>query len=37
MNWEKLLLVGRDRDSFKALVGRKMRERCRETEQAAHP
>jgi hypothetical protein len=27
MNWDKLLLIGRDRDSFKALVGRKIRER----------
>jgi hypothetical protein len=37
MNWEKLLLIGRDRDSFKALVGRQMRERRRETEHAARP
>ena len=34
MNWEKLLLIGRDRDSFKALVGGNMRERRRETEHA---
>jgi hypothetical protein len=27
MNWDKLLVIGRDRDSFKALVGRKIRER----------
>ncbi len=25
MNWEKLLLIGRDWDSFEALVGRKMK------------
>ena len=31
MNWDKLLVIGRDRDSFKALVGRKIRER-RQTE-----
>ena len=30
MNWEKLLLIGRDRASFKALLGGKMRERHRE-------
>ena len=31
MNLDKLLVIGRDRDSFKALVGRKIRER-RQTE-----
>jgi hypothetical protein len=37
MNWDKLLVIGRDRDSFKALVGRKIRERRRDERQlAAH-
>ena len=35
MNWEKLFLIGRDRDSFKALVGRKIRERRRDERQLA--
>jgi hypothetical protein len=33
MNCEKLGLIGRDRDSFKALVGRKIRERRRDERQ----
>jgi hypothetical protein len=37
MNWDKLLVIGRDRDSFKTLVGRKIRERRRgERELAEH-
>jgi hypothetical protein len=37
MNWDKLLVIGRDRDSFKALVARKIRERRRdERELAVH-
>jgi hypothetical protein len=35
MNWDKLLVIGRDRDSFKALVGRKIRERRRDERQLA--
>jgi hypothetical protein len=35
MNWDKLLVIGRDRDSFKALVGRKVRERRRDERQLA--
>jgi len=35
MNWDKLLVIGRDRDSFKALVGRKIRERRRDDRQLA--
>lgn len=35
MNWEKLLLIGRDQDSFKALVGRKIREQRRDERQLA--
>ena len=35
MNCEKLLLIRRDRDSFKALVGRKIRERRRDERQLA--
>ena len=35
MNWEKLPVIGRDRDSFKALVSRKIRERRREERQLA--
>jgi len=35
MNWDKLLLIGRDRDSFKVLVGRKIRERRRDERQLA--
>ena len=35
MNWEKPLLIGRERDSFKALVGRKIRERRRDERQFA--
>jgi hypothetical protein len=35
MNWDKLLLIGRDRDSFKALVGRKIRERRQDERQFA--
>ena len=30
MNWEKLFLIGQDRESFRALVGRKIRERRRD-------
>ena len=37
MNWDQLLVIGRDRESFKALVGRKIRERRRDERQlAAH-
>jgi hypothetical protein len=35
MNCEKPLVIGRDRDSFKALVGRKTRERRRDDRQLA--
>ena len=35
MNWDKLLVIGRDRDSFKALVGRKIRERRQDERQFA--
>src|SRR5213079_3382359 len=35
MNWDKLLLIGRDRDSFKALVGRKIREQRQDERQFA--
>lgn len=35
MNWDKVLVIGRDRDSFKALVGRKIRERRRDERQLA--
>ena len=35
MNWEQLLVIGRDRDSFKALVGRKIRERRHDERQLA--
>jgi hypothetical protein len=35
MNWDKLLVLGRDRDSFKALVGRKVRERRRDERELA--
>jgi hypothetical protein len=35
MNWDKLLVIGRDRDSFKALVGRKIRERRQDERQLA--
>jgi hypothetical protein len=35
VNWDKLLVIGRDRDSFKALVGRKIRERRRNERQLA--
>jgi len=35
MNWDKLLVIGRDRDSFKALVGRKIRERRRDERRLA--
>jgi hypothetical protein len=35
MNWDKLLVIGRDRDSFKALVGRKIRERRLDERQLA--
>jgi hypothetical protein len=35
MNWDKLLVIGRDRDSFKALVGRKIRERRGDERQLA--
>ena len=30
MNWEKLLLIGRDRDTFKTLADCKIRERRRD-------
>ena len=35
MNWDKLLVIGRDRDSFKALVGRKIREQRQDERQFA--
>ena len=35
MNWDTLLVIGRDRDSFKALVGRKIRERRQDERQLA--
>ena len=35
MNWDKLLVIGRDRDSFKALVVRKIRERRQDERQLA--
>ena len=35
MNWDKLLVIGRDRDSFKALVGRKIRQRRQDERQLA--
>ena len=35
MNWDKLLVIGRDRDSFKALVSRKIRERRLDERQLA--
>ena len=35
MNWDKLFVIGRDRDSFKALVGRKIRERRQDERQLA--
>jgi hypothetical protein len=35
MNWEKPLLIARDRYSFKALVGRRIRERRRDERQLA--
>jgi hypothetical protein len=35
MNWDNLLVIGRDRDSFKALVGRKIRERRQDERQLA--
>ena len=35
MNWDKLLAIGRDRDSFKALVGRKTHERRQDERQLA--
>ena len=35
MNWDELLVIGRDRDSFKALVGRKIRERRQDERQLA--
>ena len=35
MNWDKLLVIGRDRDSFKALVGRKTHERRQDERQLA--
>jgi hypothetical protein len=35
MNWEKLFLIDRDRDSFKAFVGREIRERRRDERQLA--
>jgi hypothetical protein len=35
MNWDNLLVIGRDRDSFKALVARKIRERRRDERQLA--
>jgi hypothetical protein len=35
MNCENLRLIGRDRDSFKALAGRKIRERRRDERQVA--
>ena len=35
MNWDDLLVIGRDRNSFKALVGRKIRERRQDERQLA--
>ena len=35
MNWDKLLVIGRDSDSFKALVGRKICERRQDERQLA--
>jgi len=35
MNSDKLLAIGRDRDSFKALIGRKIRERRKDERQLA--
>jgi hypothetical protein len=35
MNWDKLLVIGRYRDSLKALVGRKVRERRQDERQLA--
>ena len=35
MNWDELLVIGRDRDSFKALVGRKIREQRHDERQFA--
>jgi hypothetical protein len=35
MNWDRLLVIGRDRDSFKTLVGRKIRERRQDERQLA--
>lgn len=35
MNWDELLVIGRDRDSFKALVGREIRERRQDERQLA--
>jgi hypothetical protein len=35
MNWEELLVIGRDRESFKALVGRKIREQRQDERQFA--
>src|SRR5207237_10401195 len=35
MNWDKRIRSGRDRDSFKALVGRKIRERRQDERQLA--
>jgi hypothetical protein len=35
MNWDELLVIGRDRNSFKALVGRKIRERRQDERQLA--
>jgi hypothetical protein len=35
MNWDKLLVIGRDRDSFKALIDRKIRERRQDERQLA--
>ncbi len=35
MNWEKLLLIGRDRDTFKTLADCKIRERRRDERRLA--
>jgi len=35
MNWDRLLGIGRDRHSFKALIGRKIRERRRDERELA--
>ena len=35
MNWDELLVIGRDRDSFKALVGRKIHEQRHDERQFA--